>query len=180
MLKIVEHSSSKYTPRTYHNAKTADLTAAFAVDFTTAGEKCTHKAAGDAYVALPLTQDWLESARWLYIATKSLKEPVLNIAGNGIYTLAKHGWTQEQVNQYVYDVLKKVHAYRHFKTIISGGQTGVDIAGIVAAVALGIPAEAMLPKGFIQRYEDKVDRGYTEQQIRERIMTQVRGLEIYD
>lgn len=51
-LIIKESTSSKYTPRTYYNAKSADLTVAFAVDFSTAGERCTHKAAGANIVQL--------------------------------------------------------------------------------------------------------------------------------
>ena len=33
--------------------------------------------------------------------------------------------------------------------VISGGQTGVDIAGLVAAQALGIPTGGWMPKGYI-------------------------------
>lgn len=51
----------------------------------------------------------------------------------------------------------------------SGGQTGVDEAGVVAAHALGIPSLALLPKGFIQRGTDKIDRPHTAEQIRAKI-----------
>lgn len=53
--------------------------------------------------------------------------------------------------------------------MISGGQTGVDIAGIVAAQALRIDAVATLPKGYLQRFEDRIDRNMTEEAVREQI-----------
>lgn len=46
MLTILEHKSSSYAPRTYENAAKADVTIAIAVDYNTAGERLTHKAAG--------------------------------------------------------------------------------------------------------------------------------------
>ena len=51
-MKIIENKSSSYAPRTFANAKSADLTIAFAIDFGTAGEQLTKKAAGQRYVAV--------------------------------------------------------------------------------------------------------------------------------
>lgn len=47
MSKIIyiEDSSRDYNHRTYVNALNADATIAFAIDFSTSGEKCTKKAA---------------------------------------------------------------------------------------------------------------------------------------
>jgi len=175
MLKILEHSSSAYSPRTYHNAKTADLTIALAEDYSTAGEKLTHKAAGeDKYLALPLygdTKDPIQAARVLYkvLRDRNLKEPVLNVAGNGIYTLDKKGWTQDAANLHLLLLLSKVHQHWPLKQVVSGGQTGIDLAGIVAAYALGIDAVATLPNGFIQRGPDKRDVTHSSDQIRKQV-----------
>lgn len=171
-LIVQDYKSAQYTPRTYYNARVANLTVAFAVNFNTAGEKCTHNAASTtSYLAIPLAMEKIEAARSLYRKVKDIPDcKTLNIAGNGIYTLVKARWTQEDVNQYVYDVLKQVHIHHCFEKIVSGGQTGVDIAGIVAAVAIGIPAIATLPKGFIQRHEDGVDKQYSEEIVREQIL----------
>ena len=156
-LVLKEHSSSSYSPRTSENANAADLTAAFAIDFTTAGERCTHKAAGNKYLALWIKGEVIPNARNLYSYCKKLKVKELNIAGNGIYTLNEKGWSQSQVNQYVYETLKLVHQHYPIQKIRSGGQTGVDIAGLVAAVELGIDAVGLFPKGFIQRSINKID-----------------------
>lgn len=169
-IEIVEHSSASYSPRTYANAKGADLTVAFAVDFSTAGEKLTHKAAGDRYIGIALALEPIQAARQLYRALRAQDAHTVNVAGNGIYTLAQHGWSQQRINRYVYEVLAKVHEHWPLKHVRSGGQTGVDMAGVTAAHALGIDALALLPKGFVQRAADKVDRQMPAADIREQVL----------
>lgn len=176
-LTIQEHSSPKYSPRTYANAKIADLTVAFAVDFNTAGEKCTHKAAGDRYVSIDILRaSPVEAARVLWKHCRRWEVQTLNIAGNGIYTLANHDWTQDRINQYVYDVLAILTKYLPILKIVSGAQTGVDIAGLVAAYKLGIPCVGTLPKGFIQRDFSGLDREHPKEQIVNDIINFSKGL----
>lgn len=150
-MQIVEHSSDLYKPRTLHNAQSADLTVAFAIDFTTAGERLTKKAANWRYVAISLNMESIEAARILYKACRHFNVSTLNVAGNGIYSLAEFGWTQESLNQWIFDVIALVHKHRPFDKIISGGQTGVDLAGGVAAESLSVTCVMTLPKGLIQR-----------------------------
>ncbi len=171
MIIIQEHQSHKYTPRTYFNAHSGDVTIAMAVDLTTAGEKLTHKAAGEKYIGFLLTEDTeaINVARQLYRFMKQKNAKTLNIAGNGIYTLSKHGCDQAHINSFVCDVIEKVHTYWPIEKIFTGGQTGVDLAGAVVAQYLNIPALITLPKGYIQRFEDKVDREHTKEQIQEQI-----------
>ncbi len=159
-VKLLEHTSDKYSPRTYYNAKRADLTMALAVDFNTAGEKCTHKAAGSSYIALNYTKPWLDNSRALYKEMVKKQVRILNIAGNGIYTFSQHGYTQYNINKYLYNMLSKLHEHYPIGMIVSGGQTGVDFAAGVVAEVLGIPCEMTFPKGYIQRYEDKRDFSY--------------------
>jgi hypothetical protein len=166
---VLEHTSSSYAPRTYANARGADLTVAFAVNFETAGERLTHKASAGRYIGIPLEFEPIEAARLLYKAMRGYQARSLNIAGNGIYTLAQHGWNQEQANEYVHAVLAQVHQFWTIEKIRSGGQTGIDIAGVTAAYALGISATALLPRGFIQRGVDKRDVTFSSDQIREQV-----------
>lgn len=175
-LEVLEHPSPNYSPRTWANAKGADLTVAFAVDFTTAGEMLTHKAAGERYVGIDLGAEPIEAARALYRAMRAHGAHTLNVAGNGIYTLDKHGWTQERADAYVYAVLAKVHEHWPIQHVRSGGQTGVDMAGVTAAHALGIDALALLPKGFIQRGADKVDLSMTHEAVLAAIQTAAEAL----
>ncbi len=169
MLTVQAHASRSYSPRTYANAHGADLTVAVAVDYSTAGERLTHKAAGDRYLAIPLGGDPISAARKLFVELRKHDAHTLNVAGNGIYTLSGHGWDQEQANEWVHAMLAKVSAHWPITLVRSGGQTGIDIAGVSAAHALGLETLALLPAGFIQRYQDQIDRPHSQQEIREQI-----------
>lgn len=178
-LIIKEHKSASYGPRTYHNASAGDITVAFAVDHNTAGEKCTQKAVAavnKVIVKLEMSEDYLNMARTVWKAVKDIEGPTINIAGNGIYTLKTKGWTQEKVNRIVYDVLAKVHEHHPIKKIVSGGQTGLDLAGGVAAYKLGIDCELTLPKGFKMRFENGKDYDNSEEFVRQMILDYAKRL----
>lgn len=168
MLVIQEHSSDKYAPRTYFNAKQADLTLAVAANFYTGGERCTAKAAGDNIlkVKIPCPGGLIEQSRRLYKACTYRDVKVLNIAGNGIYTFSKQGIGQKDINKIMYDLLSIVHLHYPIQKIVTGGQTGSDLAGAVVAHNLGIPCTVTLPKGFLMRFEDGVDVQMSESEIR--------------
>lgn len=176
MLEIVEHTSENYPPRTWKNAKAAGLTMAIAADFNTAGERLTHRAAGDHYVAIDLEMPAIDAARQLFRALRHFNTHTLNVAGNGIYTLAEKGWSQEDINVHVAKIIGKVHQHWKIEKIFSGGQTGVDMAGIIAARFIGIPAKATLPKGFLQRHLDHKDRCFTQEDIVQQVRDGVKGL----
>ncbi|MFZ3584262.1 hypothetical protein ACOI1H_19170 [Loktanella sp. DJP18] len=176
MLDIVAHAQRAYPPRTYENAGCAQLTIALALDYETAGERLTRRAAGDRYLALPLTDAPLTSARRLWWTLTDLGldptagRPVLNIAGNGIYSLAKAGWTQAALNAHLHAILTPVHQHIGLSLVVSGGQTGIDLAGGIAAHALGIPVRMTLPAGFLQRGVDHRDIERTEAEIRAEVI----------
>lgn len=158
MINILEHSSGKYAPRTFLNTRLGDITTAFYADRNTGGERMTKKMAGSKYVGIHIdTHPPNEVVKTIYKAMVDKNAHSLNIAGNGMYTLHKFGYDQQYVNEYVLNIVKRVHIHRPIKEIYSGGQTGIDLAGIVAAKVLKINAIATLPKGYIQRFEDKVD-----------------------
>lgn len=170
MLLVKEHSSSNYSPRTYYNAKSAQITLAFAMDFNTAGEKLTKKASYLNYLSLDLRQEWIGNARLIYKELKRNNFTVINIAGNGIYTLKKQGLSQSDVNTYVFNCLSKVHEFHKISKIYTGGQTGVDLAGAITGYNLDIDTEVTLPKGFIIRFEDGKDISMTRAQVEDLIM----------
>ena len=167
---IVAHPSSGYRARTQHNADSAGLTVAMAVDFETAGEKLTRNVAGDKYLSIPLLEVTSEKAG-LRVA-KAMRQrdtTTLNVAGNGIYTLRQYHIDQNDVNQHVYEVIRHAHELRPITKIVTGGQTGVDIAGAIAAKKLGIPLVVTMPKGFVQRGVDKKDVQHTVEDIQKQI-----------
>lgn len=177
-LTLVEHKSESYAPRTYHNASQG-VTLAIATDFTTAGEKLTHKAANGKIVQIVWHKpEVVVAARSLYSVLKKNDCHVVNVAGNGIYTLQKKGLTQEMANQFVYDVLKLVNTHWPISKVVSGGQTGMDVAGLVAGCALDIETVGTWPKGFKMRFEDGKDVSMTEDQIKDIVYNGVKELEI--
>lgn len=171
LLIINEHKSPKYPPRTYYNATSAGTTLALALNLETAGELLTKKAAGPRYIGFKLTDDIddLVIARQLYSKMKKDNVHTLNVAGNGIYTLAEHGCSQDFINYFTYKIISKVHQYWPIEKIYTGGQSGVDISGAVTGYLLGIPTEVTLPNGYLQRFEDKKDVLGTREKVFDQI-----------
>lgn len=171
--------SNSYSSRTKENADWSDVTIAFATDFNTAGEKLTKRVAGDKYVssALPASsndEDSLafdEEATYSYYANEIYKQLKakgkltnikLNIAGNGIYSLRVFT-TQEELNEYITNVIKTLQNLGvTISEIRSGGQTGVDEAGIIAAQRLGIPNEVHSTANFM--FRDKSGKDISDEQ----------------
>jgi len=167
-LELIEHESSSYQPRTKFNASSADLTIAFAVDFTTFGEQATKKFAGSKYIGFDLRSpacniEAMVGSIVYEMQTKNLK--TLNIAGNGIYTLSRFGISQPEINQIVYEVIYGVQKIWPISKIYTGGQTGVDIAGAVTGIVCQIPVEVTFPKGCKQRSQHGKDINNTRESI---------------
>lgn len=169
-VQVRESSASGYATRTKHNADAAGATVAIAADHNTAGEKLTQRVAGNKLLKIDIEGDLTGAGAKLAAHMKKLGTTTLNVAGNGIYTLAQTNWDQSTVNYAVYQIIAEAHAIQPITFIVSGGQTGVDIAGAVAAKALGIPAEITLPAGYTQRGVDKVDRPHTRTEIGKQIV----------
>jgi len=173
---LTEDPSPNYRDRTKKNAESADLTVALAFDFWTPGEKLTKDVAGSKYVPIDLyrvqpkeaAKKVLEFVRKEYPKRKTIS---LNIAGNGIYTCHAKGRSfkgeafsrktpeqcQRWLDAYVSIMLKELKDGITVSKVRSGGQTGLDLAGLVAARANDIPSEALLPKGFKIRGADGKD-----------------------
>ena len=77
----------------------------------------------------------------------------------GIYNMRNN--TQEQVDEFVYNLLKQVIESPNLNTKIesirTGGQTGFDEAGAKAAQKLGIKTIVLAPKGWIFRNKEGRD-----------------------
>lgn len=157
---IREHTSPEYPPRTAINAKGGDVTLALAVDMTTRGELLTKKLveqAGKIYCGFQLEENVTshDAARALYKNLVQSKGNHINIAGNSIHTLHQYGCSQEWINEFVFSVIETVHKHYPIAKIVTGGQTGVDMAGAIAGAVLGIHTEVTFPKGFRQRTSEK-------------------------
>lgn len=155
-VKFIE-SKGGYPIRRKENADWSDVTISFAEDFSTWGELGTKKDAGKKFVASSLKKSNLDTAeldanlilqdiKKKGLPTKNIK---LNIAGNGIYSLSI---SQEDLNNYITEVIRNLQKQGvTISEIRSGGQTGADEAGIIAAIRLGIKATVVAPKDFEYR-----------------------------
>lgn len=137
-------SSPSYSVRTRENAEWSDITIALAQNFNSKGEEATKRHAGNKYISHELQRDNDPEviATNIYnemVAKGKTKDVKLNIAGNGIYDLTG---SQEYYNDLMTAVISKLlNKGVTISAIRSGGQTGIDEAGIIAAQRLGIPSE---------------------------------------
>lgn len=163
---VFQMSNGSYRERTIENAQAADITLAFAVDFNTAGERCTKNAAQGKYIDIALPTDLsrldktsfakaVDKATYTImpvlksISANTIKRGlIINIAGNGIYMLAKYGITMQALCNFIYFVIYNIKQAFPIKQIRSGGQTGADEAGILVGQKLNIPTLVFAPNGW--------------------------------
>lgn len=163
-----------YRRRTIENANWSDITIALAQNFRTAGENLTKNSAGSKYVSadlLPESNDASEIAENLYNQIKAKGKTnnlKINIAGNGIYSMKQ---SQSYYNDLVTQILKKLQDKGiTISEIRSGGQTGIDEAGIIAAQRLGIPNEVHSTANFMFRDKSGKDISDDEQAFKDRFL----------
>tara|TARA_Y100000593_G_C4320160_1_gene343371 strand:+ start:6278 stop:6862 length:585 start_codon:yes stop_codon:yes gene_type:complete len=160
-IELLQHDIFGYKARTIENAKKADHTILFCANKASSGSKLT-KQFSSRYTMIDVDMDAINKPNYmnhvrLKAAMKIVREirdiesPKLNIAGNTMFTFYLHHIRQEDVNQFIYDVLRIVMTYVPIEEIRSGGQTGADVAGLVAAYKLGIPAIGLYPAEYMIR-----------------------------
>jgi hypothetical protein len=174
--KFSTSSETSYPGRTKENITWSDITLAFATDFDTAGEKLTRRIGIEQgkYIDIYLFDDreWSDADferlvhntvadmdndqsythRGKVLPKKNIK---LNIAGNGIYSYKTK--TQEQLNDVITKYLQAlIDKGVTISEIHSGGQTGIDEAGIIAAQRLGIPNEVHANKNYTFRVSEQI------------------------
>lgn len=168
-IQFIEHSHG-YRERTIQNVIQSDVTIAIASRYDTAGEILTKRSCikhGKLYIALPLNDisfdikpmyvDMDNPSRLRSIIDRicNLKKPEikLNIAGNGIYSLDIGQLYLDMIIDAVIKIIVDKLKNKGISIILlrSGGQTGVDEAGLKAARALDIPSICLAPKGWTFR-----------------------------
>ena len=101
-LGCVEHTSSKYAPRTYANVRDSDGTIRLAYDFGTPGELCTLKAI--EFYNKPHIDIDLKDTTFIFDVTKWIddnKIVVLNVAGAAGKTKEEGTLIFQQVREYL-------------------------------------------------------------------------------
>lgn len=193
-VKLMEDNSISYQSRTEKNANWSDITLAIAENFNTAGELLTADAAGaeieyenkvskngvtysarksikkvqGKYLPIEISDNIKSMVNNIInqINDRNLpKENIkLNIAGNSISNLKDK---QEQYDKLITEVIKALLDNGiTISEIRSGGQTGIDEAGIKAAISLNIPASILAPRRFKYRGKDGHDYSNKEDFVR--------------
>jgi hypothetical protein len=163
----VELGDPGYLPRTQYNAEDSTATIYFqAKDKASPGLIATSRYAKSFFKnVIP------NDASSVPMVVECLQEvdcPVLNIAGSRLSSFGE--WVpQTLVNVWVYNYLEKIAREVRDLTIISGGQTGADWAGIVSAVKLELSVVANFPKDFRQERHNGVNQFNTTYQLDERL-----------
>lgn len=170
MITFIEHTSSDYKPRTIINAS-SDITIAFAIDFDTSGEKLTKEAVLKqyrTYIPVNILKDKIDEEnikKILYAISITgcfQKELILNVAGNGIYTMKRNFFQNEVdyiIEQYLSNILGKIWILGFYKKIVirSGGQTGADESGLKYGDLNGYETVCLAPKGWKFRNINGID-----------------------
>ena len=155
IIQFIEHNEPSYTTRTIANAKSADFTIAFAINFKTPGEILTHKAAYCKYLAIDINDIIPESNFVLNKLLDILKRQPksINFAGNGIYTLIEHGINQDRLDTIIEIIILYTLKFTEGTKFIvrSDGQTGVDEAALKAGDKLGLKTICLAPKNWLFR-----------------------------
>lgn len=177
LLILNEHYSPQYSSRIWQNAR-AGITVEFIIEPNTESTDLIKKAAGRHYLGLNLQEESNSQDFSDKIVNFMKKHSIdcLNITGSAIYRLEKFQCSQEYINYFIFEVLKNVHEKHSVVKVVSGGQTGVDLAGTVAALALKIPVTITMPNGFVQRYQENIDKENTKEEILAQIYKYVKIL----
>ena len=160
--------SNSYPIRTKENADWSDIT----LDFTESDKgsggrnELTKRVAGKKYIHFKLhsegdnsydANEILEAIKQAGLPTKNIK---LNITGSEIGKLKE---TQERYNEEIERILNDLLDLGiTISEIRTGGQTGIDEAGIIAAQRLGIPNEVHTTSDY--KFRDKSGRDISDEQ----------------
>jgi len=141
------------------NINEADGVFGLGTNFKTKDEKVVEERAGreDKWYGVTLgtkknaPKDFKPSADSINQMVKNLsqmKGNVINIVGNDIAELSKQGYSQADIDKYIYNILSEIVKQFPISKIISNGQTGVAEASIKAAKRLGIPVKIRAFSGY--------------------------------
>lgn len=149
------------------NIGDSDLTFGLGTDFTTKDEKAAETQAGKKKVWYGLKLGSKKSApknfevtdevvdrivENLESAAKTGGGNIVNVVGNDIAALTKAGYTQKDIDKYIYNIFEKVAQKFDIEQIVTTGQTGISEAAVKAALKLGIPVKIRAHSKFRLRY----------------------------
>lgn len=151
----------------------ADGSLSFALDFETSAEKLVKRESTNHY-GVPLDNK-KKAPKELKPSAQAINNIVTNInkftpaklfiSGSNIAELEKAGYTQENLDTYMLNILKAITESKDLSSpiteVITTGQTGIAEAFTKAAAQLGIPVRVIAPQGFTYITSSKnTENGY--------------------
>ena len=149
-----------YRDRTIENIKQSDITVAFALDFETHGERLTRTETikqGKLYFPVFINDIDDNGSNSKFSNIQNIRNTIersrlfvpnpliINIAGNGIYTLNISQWlVDKMIFEFMKDLLYIFPGYK----VRCGGQTGIDEAGAKAGDKLNLDTTVLAPFGW--------------------------------
>ena len=143
------------------NINNSDITFNIGVDFITGDAKIAKATNKKEYIALALSGKNRKSntvpnlnsvVNNLVKQLNRFKKDKINITGNNIVELYKKGFSQSDIDKYMYSILEGIvnspDLEGTISQIITTGETGVSEAFIKAARKLGIGVEVTVPSGW--------------------------------
>jgi hypothetical protein len=106
-LGLREHSSPKYSPRTYANVKDTDGTIILAIDFNSSGTRCTKKAID--FYSKPFYEVNLNDPDFIFDVIDWINDNeiiTLNVAGNGGKNREESSWLFTNGKKYLSNVFR--------------------------------------------------------------------------
>jgi hypothetical protein len=176
-ITLLTTESKLYRVRTEINASEADATIYFhdPRHGDSSGAQLTAKHS-ERFIPIALPAGSVDDAVGkIYAAIASIPLPVVNIAGNAIYRFPVDR-SQESINEQIVDIIDLLHKKKKIGIVRSGGQTGADWGGLVAAAVLNIPCTSVFPADFRMRNRARKDIQHTEQEIRQMLKDSVDNL----
>ena len=143
------------------NINNSDITFNIGVDFSTGDAKIAKATNKKEYIVLALSGKNRKSntvpnlnsvVNNLVKQLNRFKKDKINITGNNIVELYKKGFSQSDIDKYMYSILEGIvnspDLEGTISQIITTGETGVSEAFIKAARKLGIGVEVTVPSGW--------------------------------
>ena len=175
-IKVTVARKSGYGEATKQAIKSGDGSLAFAIDFDTSAESLVKRESVN-YFGVKLDSKSKAPAK-LVPTPQGINNIVSNInkftpgklfvSGNDISILEKAGYKQEDVDQYMANILKAVSTSQDLVTpitqIITTGQSGVAEAFVKAAAKVNILTTIIAPRGYSFRTLSKnTETGYKDE-----------------
>lgn len=132
--------------------------------------------AGDRSVVCDLRADATQYRAELEQRLFMRSSRVVNVTGTKLMHCKAQGVDQLALAKWFWVLFKDMGKKEMISEVRTSGQPGVEVAALIAAVALGINAQASMPSGYLVVDQQGNERGLEYEFIRQRIVEYARSI----